>query len=145
MYATTHTTQGTRSYAAAWSHWLDDCRLIVQTVAGDALPPTSTKTSTSTSSGSYNLPLSLEQLTALRNPKLPLFLSGESLGGAHTIALGLMMQEEAAKAAAGDGGGGGEAAAVARRFSGACLVSLCFGSSVYSVAACCRTAVPSSA
>jgi hypothetical protein len=123
-----------RAHAEAWTHWIDDHRRLVDLVCSPGA---------STAAAGANLELSPDQRAALT--RVPIFLAGESLGGAHALALGLRLQQEAdddecddgdggdgdGGAAGGDDGGdraGGDgkssgAVSVARRFSGACLVS----------------------
>jgi hypothetical protein len=142
-------TQGTRAFAQDWRDWLDDHRLLLDLVAGgsNAVNTADTDTtsetrsastaaagvtnSSSSSSGSrHNLGLTPQQ--AERLAQVPVFLSGESLGGGQSLALGLQLQEEAvatttATAAATDTAHDASAQSkqrsVAQRFAGVALLA----------------------
>jgi hypothetical protein len=107
-----------RAYTLDWQHWLDDHRHLLNLIAGGPNPVNSSTTATANTSdatraaaattaddgddvsanSSYNLGLTPQQ--AERLAQVPIFISGESLGGGQSIALGLRLQKEVAAAAA---------------------------------------------
>jgi hypothetical protein len=84
----------------------DETRVAAATSADSDAPPSVSDASAAAASGagdasansSYNLGLTPQQ--AERLAQVPIFISGESLGGGQSIALGLRLQQEVAAAAA---------------------------------------------
>eukprot|EP00953_Heterococcus_sp_UTEX-ZZ885_P013095 7486-Heterococcus_DN1.PRE.1 len=135
--------EGTRAFAQDWHHWLEDHRLLLDLVAGgsatantaDATSETrsataaaagDTNNSNNSSSSKHNLGLTQQQ--AQRLARVPIFLSGESLGGGQSLALGLQLQEEAAATAATADGAAAhnkqqQQLSVAQRFAGVALLA----------------------
>jgi hypothetical protein len=142
-------TQGTRAFAQDWRHWLEDHRLLLDLVAGgrDAVstPDATSETrsaataaagdsnNSSSSSSSSRHKLGLTQQQAQRLARVPVFLSGESLGGGQSLALGLQLQEEAVASTASTAAATDTAAddtahnkqqlSVAQRFAGVALLA----------------------
>ncbi|KAG5175706.1 Alpha/Beta hydrolase protein [Tribonema minus] len=92
--------EGTRAYVNSWQHWIDDHRMLIGLVCDAAATAAANGTE-------FNLGFTEQQRSALA--RVPYFLTGESLGGAQAIALGLRLQDEEA--------------GVARRFAGACVIA----------------------
>eukprot|EP00752_Nemacystus_decipiens_P009718 g8678.t1 len=86
---------GERAYIEDYNHWVDDYRQLLELVAGDGMDA-SHSTSSEAGDEAAGVPphfFTASEAHRKRLREVPIFIAGESLGGALSILLGLSLQE----------------------------------------------------